>query len=728
MLREIIIVLLCVAPSLAFIPKQCTSSYPFRWERYNSFDDGNEVAKKNIEDAKKKFTSYSIIEKLLTGMSSDHPLANLIPLNLVGKGTIGTKETPCLFLTENNMNYSKSNQNTRERNYSSSLPIPLASGSEENSIKLLSFAWKNEPISKSLCLTLNPLLINRDGGLFDNLPYAKWTIDPSKRNRDASGNAVEEKYHVGKRDCYNRFMGKDWYGRSLSIGNIAARAKYILEGEEKDTEQNSSFNEDNSTTLALRILELEVKEGKMAVAESEEQLAILRTEITDLDDSNNGYENDALIAEYYDAWDARVQMIQDAKQSLTEMEEKLFEFQQSLLPKSEPTPFVTNILNAIINAQQSDAPYRGATGYKPQIDDKNEMFEKSILPYSSPFELMKEIIDEQLNAEVIGCIIEDSSLFNGSVIFGGGVVLQRKGRTKELLIDGETVQLDDSDDDFGNDGIKKGETFLVECDTDEAIGMAIACNVDIFMERREWDKSRLSIPLAFEEAEKKGNLDVLPTLSSSIDAITIETQGEGMMSENTKIQAPRGSNLDMTFLGSKKDEKRPVFDTTIPIQSLEEFDSMSVQDKAQLLTSLDSFDDKLPRPRVLKINQDDGSGFNALDKQLLPLIDESTRREIMIRKAREEGNIDEVDYLESEKSARQIAKRNAAIAREEGNDSLAERWEREAELYADLRADVTQDEGSYSRFLDRDLWYEKTRQKISEKNKKRFGSLLDGIE
>ena len=341
---------------------------------------------------------------------------------------------------------------------------------------------------------------------------------------------------------------------------------------------------------------------------------------------------------------------------------------------------------------------------------------------------MKEIIDEQLNAEVIGCIIEDSSLFNGSVIFGGGIVLQRKGRTKEISINGEKVELNDSDDDFGNDGIKKGETLLVECDTDEAIGMAIACNVDICMERSEWDKSRLSTPFVFEEAEEKGNLDILPTLTSSSDAITIETQGEGTMSENTKIQAPRGNNLDMTFFGSKKDDKRSVFDTTIPIQSLEEFDSMSIQDKAQLLTSLDSFDGRLPRPRVLKINQDDGSGFNALDKQLLPLIDESTRREIMIRKAREEGNIDEIDYLESEKSARQIAKRNAAIAREEGNDTLAARWEKEAELYADLRADVTQDEGSYSRFLDRDLWYEKTRQKISEKNKKRFGSLLDGIE
>ena len=56
----------------------------------------------------------------------------------------------------------------------------------------------------------------------------------NKRNVDAAGNNVQKKYHFGKRDAYNRFMGKDWYGCSISIGNLAARAKYLLENDNKE--------------------------------------------------------------------------------------------------------------------------------------------------------------------------------------------------------------------------------------------------------------------------------------------------------------------------------------------------------------------------------------------------------------------------------------------------------------------------------------------------------------
>jgi hypothetical protein len=54
-------------------------------------------------------------------------------------------------------------------------------------------------------------------------------------------------------------------------------------------------------------------------------------------------------------------------------------------------------------------------------------------------------------------------------------------------------------------------------------------------------------------------------------------------------------------------------------------------------------------------------------------------------------------------------------------------WDQEADFYSTLRADATQDEGTYSRFLDRDDWYERDRQRISEKNKKKFGHLFDGL-
>ena len=78
---------------------------------------------------------------------------------------------------------------------------------------------------------------------------------------------------------------------------------------------------------------------------------------------------------------------------------------------------------------------------------------------------------------------------------------------------------------------------------------------------------------------------------------------------------------------------------------------------------------------------------------------------------------------------RQIAKEKAARAADEGEPEVAKYWEQEAEVYGSLRADVTQDEGSYSRFLDADEWYERERRKTAARvDRKKFGKLLDGIE
>jgi hypothetical protein len=71
----------------------------------------------------------------------------------------------------------------------------------------------------------------------------------------------------------------------------------------------------------------------------------------------------------------------------------------------------------------------------------------------------------------------------------------------------------------------------------------------------------------------------------------------------------------------------------------------------------------------------------------------------------------------------------AQRAREAGLEERALQLEQEAEIYKALRADVTQDEGAYSRFLDRDDWYEReTQARINRLDKKKFGSLLDGID
>ncbi|EEC43548.1 predicted protein [Phaeodactylum tricornutum CCAP 1055/1] len=173
---------------------------------------------------------------------------------------------------------------------------------------------------------------------------------------------------------------------------------------------------------------------------------------------------------------------------------------------------------------------------------------------------------------------------------------------------------------------------------------------------------------------------------------------------------------------------KDLFPSDNPIQSLSQYDNMSNEDKARVLMALSNFDGKLPRPRTVRQSQRMGAG-NALDALLLPLVDESVRRQYQIRDATQKGDMDLVRTLTEEKSQRQIAKEKAEQAREKQADDVADWWEAEAEFLEALRADATQDEGSYSRFLDRDDWYERSRQQQAKRvNKKQFGNLLDGVE
>ncbi len=656
-----------------------------------------------------------------------------VDTNFVGIGTLGPSDDPslqsdCLFLIPSTANEERkqksiSTQNKKKKQEYPCIPVPLPSSTSKNWIKLLSFAYKAEPISKSLCLVLSPLLINRDGFLYDNLPWDSWTIDPLKKNTDSAGNKIDKKYHLGKRDAYNRFMGKDWFGRSASIGNLAARAKYLLENENDFNEGNDKIILDQSAAkvLAKRVLELEVKESRMAVAAAEEQLAILRAELGSI---NVDDISDDLLVENYDALQEAIEAVNNAQLSLDKTEDVLSTFIKEGQPKQ---PEMVSLLSMIIDSQRSQAPYRSAIGYKPVIDSKEEMYGKSILPYSSPYELMTEIINEQLNANVIGCVIENTSLFNGSIVLGGALILKRKTVKKTVSIDGETLIIDDSDDNLGNKGVNSGDLKIVECDCDEAIGMAITNGLCINIERDVWEKSQLRCTIEENDVSSIGGLDnIFPNIKVG-ESIIMKTQGEGEKSIGTPILVPRAGN-DRYFFASSTGQA--VFDTKIPVTSLSEYDQMTVQDKAKLLMSLESFKGRLPRPRDLRrpTNNKNDLTLDPLDQMLVPLIDESVRRQILSREARRRGAIDEAEDLDRQKSIRQIAKENAHRAKEDGNTELTVAWQNEAEFYASLRADVTQDEGTYSSFLDRDEWYERNRRAVADRNKKRFGSLFDDLQ
>ena len=188
-------------------------------------------SKKNEEDYRaelraiaEKQTQNAVVDALFSSSSfsvSDQNGADgsLMPVQLVGQArvllsrneTVATSKSNEKVVTLVLTNQQRTTSSlSRISSPSSSLMVPLDS---RRQLKLVSFAAAQRPLSKSVLLGLNPLFVNRDNALFDNLPWSSWSIDPSERNRDAAGNFIESKFHLGKRDAYNRFMGRDWQGK-----------------------------------------------------------------------------------------------------------------------------------------------------------------------------------------------------------------------------------------------------------------------------------------------------------------------------------------------------------------------------------------------------------------------------------------------------------------------------------------------------------------------------------
>ena len=817
-------VLQFTAKSLAFVPAPASSfavntpSTPSHRRRSSSlsllFDGewqkrkyGQNTSGKNIgarrgasdrfDTLRDEATITALLERVLLGSTpsfapDEKVRRRLSRLQLIGRGplslpTRGGKDeegvdVQCLFLTDASQTAVSVDGTVQ------CLPVPLSdnASSANRQLKLLSFAHSGKPISKSLFLTISPLLTGRDGSLWDNLPWTTWTIDPTReRLVDAAKNPVALKFHPGKRDAFERMNGKDWYGRSLSGGNLKARLEYWLDGlddislyiehanddggekHDNDTGNNRvggandsslettpKFDDAAASILARRILELEMAEATMAVAEAEQNFAILRGQ-----DQQDGEDD---VASSLNEIEARRNDLAEVETALADIQiiEQQLQSGESGDAANNARSILREFLAALTNkggddaeTKASSAPYRGAYGYSAVVDTPEEMFWKSVLPYRSPYDLLLEIISEQLNADVIGAALEDTSIFDNEVIFGGAVVLRRRGRPKSVTVGGETIEISDEDDDFGSFGVKEGDLFVVECDADEAIGLARAADLDVVIEDDILQTSRVDAVFSADDRvgdteEDVATVDSIRLMASSgysseggaeEDAVSFRSSS----SSRSLPQPPKTTNAFLDFFAPKSSGY--VYNTDNPVQSLGEYDSLSIQDKGRLLLSLPSFDGQLPRPRVLREYETRKGNRNSIGKKskgseatlapnpiddlLIPLIDESVRREYLIRDAENRGDIDEASRLREEKSKRLVARQRAAMARENGQDEEADRWEEEANLQANLRADVTQDEGEYSRFLDRDDWYERERVARAKRiDKKKFGTLLDGIE
>jgi len=652
----------------------------------------------------------------------------------------------CQSISEAYIQYLKTDTSSKSTNtYQPStiikaLPIPISQSYTTNAIKLLSSTYTNQPLSKSVLLSLNSLFINRDFGLYDNLPWSTWSIDPNLQERDAADNTIDEKYTMGKRVAYQRMMGKDWQGRSLSLGNLILKVKYLLERDDDDDDDNEEGRDTDDTddsdmlySLSKRLLQLEIKETQMYIAECEQRVAIAKN----TNEEEGGDVSD--IDEATEQLDKARERLQLAEAPLDELNEEIDNTSMSKQSKTTQS-LITSILDKFTK-QANPAPYRGAIGYPAKLDTKQEMLEDSVLPYSSPYELLLEIIDEQLNSNVIGCVLEPTSLIEGNLVLGGALLLERKGVVKTTSISGESVSYTDDDDELGNEGVLPRSMYVVECYADEAIGMAMATNMPIFVEEDIHARAgQVEVELDIEQAnsikEDNGNEEnqVVESMDSlsfinriplvrPIDEsfLTIQIEGERISSEkeSNRVRIPLTTNPDFFANDSQAPasaSSRSVFSTFNPVKSLAEYDELTDDTKARLLLKLESFTGQLPRPRAVGMPSNSNIGPSILDEMLIPLVDETIRRQYRIRDAERRNDLQEVERLRKEASPRQVALERLQQAKEEeellgiDNEEAIRLAKEEAELYKSLRADITQDEGAYSRFLDRDDWYERETQ------------------
>ena len=103
-----------------------------------------------------------------------------------------------------------------------------------------------------------------------------------------------------------------------------------------------------------------------------------------------------------------------------------------------------------------------------------------------------------------------------------------------------------------------------------------------------------------------------------------------------------------------------------------------------------------------------------LDALLLPLMDEAVRRDVQLKRARRDQDWTAVAELEAQSSASARGKTRRALEaalKDGSDDATIASLRQELALQTALRADVTQDEGDYSRFLDKDDWYERDRRR-----------------
>mmetsp|Transcript_48219 Transcript_48219/g.111643 ORF Transcript_48219/g.111643 Transcript_48219/m.111643 type:complete len:470 (-) Transcript_48219:50-1459(-) len=281
--------------------------------------------------------------------------------------------------------------------------------------------------------------------------------------------------------------------------------------------------------------------------------------------------------------------------------------------------------------------------------------------YASPYHLLLDACRREACADVSHVIIENTDAL-GALCLGGAVLVERRLCTQGA--DASAAPMGAGPPAATDQrwwGGAAAEPRLCECTIDEALGIAVALGGEVYVDEAVWNVAKTT-PAYFLQRGKV-RIDVQPAANPEV-----ETQ----LVERSRSAAP------------------------LPweIRSAEQLQSMTTEQLARVALAAGL---RLPRARQLS--------DESLTEMLEPLMDEAVRRDMRVARAADEGDFAAAAALQAGASCRGqlLGRLRQAVAEE--------RYLAAAELAAELaietsrRADVTQDEGAYSRFLDQDDWY-----------------------
>ena len=267
--------------------------------------------------------------------------------------------------------------------------------------------------------------------------------------------------------------------------------------------------------------------------------------------------------------------------------------------------------------------------------------------YASPYHLLLDAVRRDCRADVSHVCVEQANLLGGLVL--GGVLLLDRLEPQEAA---------------------DGPQELCECAPDEALGIALALRRVVHVERGVWEAE--AVPARYMQERGKLRLYATPRrrLASESDGV---------------------DGSDGVGEGSGATWRPPL---PWEIGSMDELDLLSVEEKAlsALAAGL-----RLPRAR------------EATDAKLVellePLLDETVRNALQVRRALAAGEFAEAATLRDAATTRSAMLDELRLAVAEERFGEAARLATALRTETARRADVTQDEGSYDRFLDQDDWY-----------------------